>query len=481
MSQARIGIVFTVIFFIELLTRAAAQPPEASLPSFAELAKMVAPAVVHIYTIDHESENGASWSEKRLAEEAPDITGQGTGFLIDSYGAIVTNNHVIRGGKIIKVRLLDRREFTAAQIGADPVTDLALLKIEAADLPCLEFGDSDALEVGEWVLAVGNPFGLSHTVTAGIVSAKGRSLAAGPYADFIQTDASINPGNSGGPLLNTRGQVVGINTLIKPSAQGISFAIPSRLAQNVIRQLRVSGKVRRASLGVETRNLTPESAAQHGLALPAGALIIGLDEDGAAQRAGGAPGDVIVACNDKPINESADLRAMEASAMVGDRVALVVMREGKRRALTAILLGKDDNTARLDATAREALRRDGGNVAPLSEKALTMNVVDSAEGGVLVVGVDPDGPAARAGMQRGDFIVAVSDCPTENVAALRECLSMRKANQTLTLEIRRQDRLLRLILTPRTPVRPIPVDNPNPDRRSSNPDSAPRRRTTAAR
>lgn len=447
MSKSRLFTWSVVVLFAFLARPVAAQIIGLPAVSFAELAKKAAPAVVHIYTADHESGDVEAGGEKRFTEDAPDAVGQGTGFLIDSSGTIVTNNHVIRGGKLIKVRLLDRREFNAGLIGADPVTDLALLKIEATGLPCLAFGDSDALEVGEWVMAVGNPFGLSHTVTAGIVSAKGRSLAAGPYADFIQTDASINPGNSGGPLLDSRGLVVGINTLIKPSAQGISFAIPSRLAQNVIHQLRETGKVRRASLGVETRNVTPETAGLHGLALPAGALVIGLDEDGAAQRAGVVEGDVIVEFNGEPVAESVDLRAREASAMVGDRVSLTVVRDGNRRSLTAILLGKDDNTARLDAAAREALRQNGGNVAPLSVKALTMNVVEGP-GGVQVVGADPDGPAARAGVRRGDIIAAVNACPTADLAALRECLASSRMDQPVVLEVKRKEKPLRLILTP---------------------------------
>jgi len=345
--------------------------------SFVDLAEQSRPAVVYIEVTKRIHLNNRSSSPflrrndpfrdffERFGVPEQDRLqkGQGSGFIISDDGYIITNNHVVSSAKTIKIKLLDKRSFDAEVIGNDPKTDLALIKIkDPKKLPVLPLGDSDALQVGEWVMAIGNPFGLSHTVTAGIVSAKGRNIGAGNYDDFIQTDASINPGNSGGPLINISGEVVGINTLINASGQGIGFAIPINLAKGVLDQLKDAGHVTRGWLGVLIQNVTPEIASSLELDHAEGALISEVFEDSPADDAGLKPGDVIVKFMGHDVEEHDDLPIIVADTKVGSKADVLIIRDGKRKTLTVHIAEMPD---------------DGAQSIPVkSEEKLDMSVRD---------------------------------------------------------------------------------------------------------
>ena len=284
----------------------------------------------------------------------------GSGFIIDPKGYVVTNNHVVEGADKIKVILVGGKEYQATIKGRDPKTDLALIQIvnPPADLPFLKLGDSDAIQVGDWVMAVGNPFGLGHTVTQGIISAKGRVIGAGPYDNFLQTDASINPGNSGGPLLNLKGEVVGINTAILASGQGIGFATPSNIAKSIIPQLESKGKVVRGMIGVQVQNVTPELAKSFGMSEPKGALVAQVNPDTPAAKAGIHRGDIIIEFNGHPIHEMNELPRMVADTAPGSKATLKVLREGKEKTLNLTI------TELTDEQAGPGQRRRGGRENP---------------------------------------------------------------------------------------------------------------------
>ena len=279
---------------------------------------------------------------QQMPEQKRRRIGTGSGFIINEEGYIVTNNHVIEKADKIVVRLLDKRQFPAKVIGTDPKTDVALLKIEADDLPYVPLGDSNTLQVGDWVLAIGNPFGLSHTVTSGIVSAKGRVIGAGPYDDFIQTDAAINFGNSGGPLFNFYGEVVGMNTAIIAQGQGIGFAVPVNLVKQIVTQLKEKGKVVRAELGVLIQPITKEIKDSFGLEDAKGALISQVLPDSAAEKAGLKRGDVIVEFNGQKIDEFNDLPRMVAIQPVGSKAKVTVVRDGKTKTIKVTLGQRKD-------------------------------------------------------------------------------------------------------------------------------------------
>src|SRR5919198_5616272 len=318
-------------------------------PAFVELAKHLRPAVVNISSKQVEGKAAPSRSPFGREENDPfqeffdrffggrggprrQRSGLGSGFIINSTGFIVTNSHVVEGATEIKVTLATKEEFDATLVGRDPKTDLALIKVKSPkSLPTVPFGNSDALEVGEWVLAIGNPFGLGHTVTSGIVSAKGRIIGAGPYDDFIQTDASINPGNSGGPLFNMRGQVVGINTAIVASGQGIGFAIPIDLVKPLIPQLEKTGEVTRGYLGVSIQSITPDLAKALKLEDRQGALVAEVVPGGPAARAGIERGDIIVEFNGRKVEEMNDLPRLVASISPGTDVDVKLVRKSQEK------------------------------------------------------------------------------------------------------------------------------------------------------
>jgi serine protease Do len=346
----------------------AADPPPVAGPmqsSFAPLVARVKPAVVQISTRSRPALAAAEGFEGIPAPYAemlrrygipgramPERRGQGSGFIIDSSGYIVTNNHVVDGAREVTVTLMDGEQRTARVIGRDPMTDVALVKVDAPrPLPYVAFGDSDTAHEGDWVLSVGNPFGLGGTVTAGIVSARGRTINAGPYDDFLQIDAPINPGNSGGPLFNQAGQVVGINTAIfSPSGGnvGIGFAVPSNLARSVVAQLKENGRVERGWLGVSMQAVTPAIAGAAGLEGSNGVLVAGVTPDSPAARGGLRAGDVITAFDAKPIRTTRDLAMAVAATPAGRSVEVGLMRDNARRTLSVRIMAQEpERTASL--------------------------------------------------------------------------------------------------------------------------------------
>ncbi len=360
--------------------------------------------------------------------------GLGSGFIINKEGYIVTNNHVVQKAKDITVILHDKRQYAARVIGTDPKTDVALIKIDAkSELAYIPLGDSDNLRDGEAVIAIGNPFGLAETVTSGIVSAKGRTIGAGPYDDFIQTDASINPGNSGGPLMNFHGEVVGINTAIVAAAQGIGFAVPINMAKEILPQLKEKGKVVRGWLGVSIQEVTPELAKSFGLPSEKGALVSDVIPGGPAETAGFKRGDVILEMNGKPLKDFHELPRMVASLAPGEKAKLKVLRDGKEITLTATVGEmKEEEAAGKAPQAPE--NRLGIALQAVTPEIATELGMKKAEG-IVVTNVDPGGIAAEAGIQRGDVILEAEKRPVSSVADFNGIV--RKAEKSLLLLIYR--------------------------------------------
>jgi serine protease Do len=377
---------------------------------------------------------------KRFFDEAPrrPTRAAGSGCVLNSNGYIVTNNHVVEHAADIQVKLGDGRELPAKVVGRDAKTDLALLKIEATGLPVLPLGDSTALQVGEPVMAIGNPFGLEQTVTTGIVSATGRVIGSGPYDNFIQTDASINPGNSGGPLINARGEAIGINTAIfsrSGGSVGIGFAVPSSLAKTVIPQLAAHGKVERGWLGVSIQPLTQDLAKSFKRGDSTGALVSAVVDGSPAARAGVKTGDVIVELDGKKVAKATDLPGLVADMPVGKTVPIVVMRDGKEVRLDAQVARLED-----DSSAREAEPEGKGQLG-LSVQPLTPPVARElglkAREGVLVRDVVEGGRAAEAGIRAGDVIVEVNRQPVRTVDDLRARLESRAKGEPVVMLVNR--------------------------------------------
>ncbi|MDZ7699410.1 MAG: Do family serine endopeptidase [Deltaproteobacteria bacterium] len=345
----------------------------------------------------------------------------GSGFIIDEEGFIVTNNHVIKGANKIKVIMKDEREFDAEIKGRDPNTDLALIKINPdKDLPVIKMGNSDDIKVGEWVVAIGNPFGLGHTVTAGIISAKGRVIGAGPYDDFLQTDASINPGNSGGPLIDLQGNVVGINTAIIAGGQGIGFAIPVNLAKGIIEQLKTQGEVIRGWLGVGIQDLDKDLREYYGLGdARDGVLVTQVFPDDPADKAGIELNDIILEVDGQKVDSSRELSRMIADFGVGEEVKILVWRDGKKKAFT-VELGKRKDLETASVPGEPAHKELFGiKVADITpETARQFNLKDKE--GVVVVGVEPGSKGEEAGIQPGDFIKEINHKTIDDVKAYKE-------------------------------------------------------------
>ncbi len=350
----------------------------------------------------------------------------GSGFLIDPQGHVVTNHHVIEDADRIRVKLGDNEEYDAVLVGRDPSTDLALLRIQGAkrEFPAVRLGDSQQLKVGDWVVAIGSPFGLERTVTAGIVSAKGRVIGSGPYDDFIQTDASINPGNSGGPLLNLKGEVVGINTAIVAGGQGIGFAIPINLAKGIIAQLKAGGEVTRGWLGVAIQDLTPEMAEYYGIAPGKGVFVSEVFPGDPADRAGIRPRDILVEVNGRKVETSRQLTSLVAEIPVGREVKVQVLREGKPLSLTVKVARRDEG--RLAARAQEPPggREEtlGIEVAELTPEAARRLPLREAAG-VLVLQVKPGSRADRAGLRAGDVIQEINRRAVATVADFEQAIA----------------------------------------------------------
>ena len=363
----------------------------------------------------------------------------GSGFILNTNGFIVTNNHVVENATEIQVKLDDGREMPAKVVGRDAKTDLALLKIEATGLPVIPLGDSTALQVGEPVMAIGNPFGLEQTVTTGIVSATGRVIGSGPYDNFIQTDASINPGNSGGPLINARGEVIGINTAIFSrggGSVGIGFAVPASLAKTVITQLADHGKVERGWLGVSIQPLTKDLAANFKRSDTTGALVSTVVEGSPAEKAGLKPGDVIVEFNGKKITKATDLPGLVADVPVGKDVSLVVVREGAEQRLNAHIAKLADDTRTKVASETDGKGKLGLSLQPLTPPMASELGLKVKEG-VLVRDVVEGGRAAEAGIRAGDVIVEVNRQPVRTVDDFRARLEKQAKDQPVVMLVNR--------------------------------------------
>jgi serine protease Do len=423
-----------------------------ALPSFADLAAHVAPAVVNIKVT---SVAKTDFSDQLFGEDLPfpgfrspaprqpeqfKRQGTGSGFIIRKDGLILTNNHVVENAQEITVTLSDKQQYKAKILGRDPKTDLAVIKIDAkTSLPAATLGNSEALRVGDWVMAIGNPFGLSNTVTTGIVSAKGRMIGAGPYDDFIQTDASINPGNSGGPLFNLAGEVVGINTAIFSQSGGnigIGFAVPVNLVKNLVPELETKGTVTRGWLGVSVQPVTSDLARSFGLDKERGALVGDVVGQGPAEKAGIKRGDVIVSYDGKKIDESVTLPALVASTPVGKTVPVEVIRDGKMSTINVAVGKLNDPMAQADAKQEKSqwgLAMQ--NIRPEERRQMGLTGND----GVLVTSVIPGSPAADANVQAGDVIVQVNQVAVASVEAVKAEVAKVKADKPLLLLLRRAD------------------------------------------
>jgi serine protease Do len=431
----------------------------AGLPSFAGIVADAAPAVVHVRTVSvvNAADTGPDGSGDddgpfgpngpfhgfRMPRDPRGGGGQtaramGSGFVIRKDGIVLTNNHVVEHAKEITVALSDGRELPAKVLGRDPKTDLAVLKIESKDpLPVAKLGDSDALEVGDWVVAIGNPFGLNNTVTAGIVSAKGRAIGQGPYDHFIQTDASINPGNSGGPLFDEHGNVVGINTAIFSQGGGnigIGFAIPINMAKELVPQLEEHGHVTRGWLGVSIQKLTPDLAESMGVADAHGALVAGVTPDSPAAKAGLTAGDVISRWDGKAVNQPEDLSTLVAGTPVGKTVPLEVRRDGKSRDLEVTVAKLAEEEVASDA-GEQHRGRWGLALRDLTPSERRERELEPGAG-VLVTEVAPDSPAAEAQVKPGDVILQVNRHPVGSVDGLRTEVGKTPDGKPLLLLVR---------------------------------------------
>lgn len=438
--------------------------PFAGLPSFADVADRVTPAVVNVQVTSESQETLVFRGPPGMPESAPvpeffkrffdergqaaphRVQGQGSGFLVDAQGHIVTNNHVIDGASDVTVVMNDGTSLKAKVVGRDDKTDLALLKIETSRaLPFVEFGDSAKARVGDWVLAVGNPFGLGGSVNAGIISARGRDIHAGPYDDYLQIDAAINRGNSGGPLFDTRGRVIGVNTAIfSPTGGniGIGFAIPAETVRQVIADLRDNGRVERGWLGLQIQSVTPELATGLGLKEPGGVLVADVVAGGPASGTDLRAGDVILSVNGQRLHDYKELPKLVAAIPAGTRVNLEVLREGKPWQV-AVTVGRmpEENPV---AAAPGGGNQDAGGaqlglyLAPLTPEVRQRQGLDDSRQGVYVAQVDPNGPAARAGIQPGSLISMVGpdrvDSPEQIRTAVRKAAEAKRDAVILRVE-----------------------------------------------
>ncbi|RLA84548.1 MAG: peptidase [Deltaproteobacteria bacterium] len=416
--------------------------PGILLPSLADLVEELKPVVVNISTTkvvrspleDFFKDFRRFFGDEfeRFFPPIPEFRTRslGSGFIIDREGYILTNNHVIEGAEDIKVKLHNGKVFDARVVGRDPKSDIALLKIDPKGerLPVARLGDSDRIRVGDWVIAIGNPFGLEHTVTVGVISAKGRVIGMGPYDDFLQTDASINPGNSGGPLFNLRGEVVGINTAIVAGGQGIGFAIPINMAKGLLPQLK-RGKVVHGFLGVYIQDLTPELAKRFGLKKPKGALVTEVIPDSPAEKAGLRKGDVIVGFNGKEVQDSFALRRLVGSTPPGKKVKLEVVRRGKTLTLW-VTVGESE-------VERQAMLSEqwGFRVQEITpEIAGHIGIKE----GVLIAEVRAGSPAAKAGLRAGDVVVEIEYEPVRNLRDFERLMEKYGGRESLLMAVKIQ-------------------------------------------
>ena len=461
------------------IARPVATAPQPALPggsgqTFVDIAKAVKPAVVNIYATKNtgrgEGPHATPFDDPffrrffgdeffRKFEQQPKERkerGLGSGVIVESNGLIITNNHVVGKADEIRVTLSDKREFKAKLIGTDPKTDIAVVRIDATGLPTVPWADSDRLEVGEFVLAVGNPFGLTQTVTLGIVSALGRAAGIAEYEDFIQTDAAINPGNSGGPLVNVRGELVGINTAIFSQSggnMGIGFAVPSNMAQSIMGQLVQTGKVVRGWLGVSIQDLTPELASQFGLGDTKGVLVSDVMDDSPAKKAGFERADVIVEYDGKPMDSPAHLRNAVAQTAVGKKVTVKIIRDKKPKTIELTI-------AEQPKSMTQASEEDGGesaaptgvlsglDVRELTEELASRYGLKSSERGAVVVRVKPGTSAEEIGVREGDLIMEINREAVTSVKAYEKIAGKLPKDHPVLLLLKRQGRTIYLTLRP---------------------------------
>lgn len=429
-------------------------------PDFVELSKKLTPTVVNIRTVKNiKPKLHAQRPQQmpfnnffddffgRFLDEMPQQRPRreqslGTGFVISADGFVITNNHVINDADEVMVKLTDGRELKGEIKGKDEKLDLALIKISDGKIfPYAELGDSDALEVGEWVMAIGNPFGLSHTVTAGIVSAKGRVIGSGPYDDFIQTDASINPGNSGGPLFSVNGKVIGINTaIITGGGGGIGFAIPVNIVKSVVAQLRDSGKVTRGYLGVRFQPLTADLAKSFGLDSEKGALIASVEKDTPAEKAGLKAGDIILEYDGKPISQGNELPRLVAVTPIDKRVRMVVYRDGSRQDVY-VRVGKlkdGENVASATVTGGSGNDKIGLTVQELTKELATRLGIKEGKG-LVVSEVKAGSPAEEVGVMAGAVIIEINGQRPETIEKYSAVLAGLKKGDVVRLLLKRPD------------------------------------------
>lgn len=442
-----------------------AAPPavQAQLPDFTELVEQNNAAVVNISTTQKVASNEQQMPEgldipegtpfddffRHYFGEGGGSDGQpseakslGSGFILSTDGYIITNHHVVKGADEIVVRLQDRRELVAKIVGSDKRSDVALLKIEATQLPTVKLGSSEKLKVGEWVLAIGSPFGFDHSATAGIVSAKGRSLPSDNYVPFIQTDVAINPGNSGGPLFNLNGEVVGVNSQIYSRTggfMGLSFAIPIEVATQVVDQLKAGGRVSRGWLGVQIQDVTRELAESFGMKKPQGALVSKVLPKSPAEAAGVQIGDIVLEFNGQAVDTSAALPPMVGMTKVGEVARIKLLRNGATKELS-LKIGSlpDEDEPAMGAAEPDAvpLKRMGASVADFTPELREQ--FELPRGGVLVYGVNP-GPAYDAGLRRGDVILRIQDKEINSVKQLVEMEKNLPAGKSLAVLVQRRD------------------------------------------
>ncbi len=459
-----VGMLATSSFGTTHNTQAAAQHQGVvnGLPSFANLAEALGPSVVNIRVTKVQKTDGPDMSDlqnspfgdmfKGFFGDMPQTpkeyksSGAGSGVIINANGTILTNNHVVEGTTEIIVTLSDKQEYKARVLGRDPKTDLAVIKIDSkGSLKAALLGDSDAARVGEWVLAIGNPFGLSNTVTSGIVSAKGRVIGAGPYDDFIQTDAPINPGNSGGPLFNMKGEVIGINTAIIPNGQGIGFAIPISTAKALLPELATKGSVTRGYVGVNIQNITEELAKSLNLKTDKGALVSEVVEGSPADKAGVKRGDVITVFNGKEIKDSHELASTVAATPLDKEVPIRVVRDGKEITLS-VKVGRLDSREPGNTPAEGASQGKWGLQLQALTPELARQLGAKSGQGVVVAGVQPGSPADNASVQRGDVILEVNRQPVKDITDMKEKIEKSHTKDSLLLLIQRGGSNLYLVL-----------------------------------